>query len=486
MTTIHLMTIKRHLLLAVISLVCNLAAMAQETDKMKFPGGRSYMFRLYFTDKQGTPYSIEHPEQFLSERALDRRRKQHLEVDSTDFPVNTHYLDSILSMGMEVVCKSKWNNSALVRARKQSAQASLSHLPFVKKVQQVWASPDSIDRPKAKVRYRDGHNSWDILEQNSGGATYEQLEMLNGNRLHRQGFRGKGMVIAVLDGGFLNADVIPSLKDVSVLGHADFVLNVMKDGFFGGIDHGTKVLSTMAANEPDRFVGAAPEASYWLLRCEDPLTETMAEEDYWAAAVEFADSVGVDVINSSLGYHDFDDKTMNFKYRQLDGHSTMISHTASMLADKGIVLVCSAGNDGMGTWKKISFPADAHDVLTVGAVNAMRQNAAFSAVGPTADGRVKPDVMAMGSPASVITGRGTISRDIGTSFSAPIVAGLVACLWQAMPEKSAREIIEVVRGSGDNATSPDNIYGYGIPDFYAPLRKAKNKTSQSPANDKTL
>ena len=201
----------------------------------------------------------------------------------------------------------------------------------------------------------------------------------------------------------------------------------------------------------------------------------MAEEDYWAAAVEFADSVGVDVINSSLGYHHFDDRSQNYKYCDLDGCSALVSRTASMWAGKGIIVVNRAGNDGMGTWKKINVPADAKDIITVGAVNANRENAAFSAIGPTADGRVKPDVMAMGSPAAVITGRGVISRDIGTSFSAPLVAGLVTCLWQAFPEKTALEIIEMVRQCGSNVTCPDNIYGYGVPDFWKAYQRMKDE-----------
>jgi subtilisin family serine protease len=192
----------------------------------------------------------------------------------------------------------------------------------------------------------------------------------------------------------------------------------------------------------------------------------MAEEDYWAAAVEFADSAGVDIINSSLGYHRFDDATQNYRYCDLDGNTAMISRTASMLARKGIILVNSAGNDGLGTWKKINVPADARDIITVGAVSANGDNAAFSAIGPTTDGRVKPDVMAMGSPTSVITGRGSISKDIGTSFSAPLVAGMIACLWQAFPDKTALQIIEMVRKGGNRADCPDNILGYGIPDFW--------------------
>lgn len=222
----------------------------------------------------------------------------------------------------------------------------------------------------------------------------------------------------------------------------------------------------MATDLPGVFIGTAPDASYLLIRCEDRQTESVAEEDYWAEAVEYADSMGVDVINSSLGYHDFDDKSTNHRYADMDGETTLISHTASMLAGKGIVLVNSAGNDGMGTWKKINFPADAKRIITVGSVTPMGVNAAFCGVGPTQDGRIKPDVMAYGSPTSVISGRGTIVDEMGTSFSAPLVAGLVACLWQALPNKSASELIDLVIASGNNVATPNNIYGYGVPDFW--------------------
>ena len=176
--------------------------------------------------------------------------------------------------------------------------------------------------------------------------------------------------------------------------------------------------------------------------------------------------MGVDIISSSLGFHAFDNPADNYRLSQLDGRTAMVSRTASMLAGKGMVLVNSAGNDGMASWKKINVPADAADIITVGAVTPDRRNASFSSIGPTADGRVKPDVMAPGSPTAVITGRGTIIKDVGTSFAAPLVAGLTACLWQALPDKTAYDIIRLVRGSADNNAAPDNIYGYGIPNFW--------------------
>ena len=277
--------------------------------------------------------------------------------------------------------------------------------------------------------------------------------------------RGKGMTIAVLDGGFQNADVMAALSNIRIVGSHDFI-NPAAPTLFFETDHGTKVLSAMAANRPEVLVGTAPEAAYWLLRCEDQHSEQLVEEDYWAMAAEFADSAGVDIINSSLGYNEFDDPAQSHRLRDLDGESTLISRTASMLARKGIVLVNSAGNTGMGPWKKLCVPADAHEILTVGALNQQLTNAPFSGVGPTQDGRVKPDVMAPGAPAALFSGKGSVVRDMGTSFATPIVSGLVACLWQALPGKSALDIISLVRKTSDNYHTPDNIYGYGRPNFW--------------------
>ena len=442
------------------------------TDMVSFPGGKCMMFRLYLKDKdlQHTPYSIDKPEQFLSERALVRRKKQHLQVDVTDLPIAPAYLDSVREAGIEIVGKSKWNNTLLVRIHKEKELRKLDGLSFIKKSQKVFVSPDSITERK-RFNFRKDLSTW----QNSSdiyGASEQQVKSLNGHRLHDKGFWGKGKMIAVFDGGFMNTDRIPALHGIKLFGVKDFVVPE-SNNVFQEMEHGTMVLSTMASHAPNYYVGVAPDAEYLLVRCEDERTESLVEEDYWAEAAEYADSIGVDIINSSLGYHGFDDEKMNHCYAEQDGESTLISHTASMCADKGIVCVNSAGNDGMGSWKKINFPADAKDILTVGSVNEQGVNAAFSAVGPTADGRVKPDVMAYGSPVSVITGRGSIINDNGTSFSSPLIAGMVACLWEALPNKTARQIIKLVKLAGNNQRHPDNVYGYGVPDFWKAYQTGK-------------
>ena len=457
-------------------LLCPLAVIAGSSPKMKYPGGKFYIWRYTLKDKQGTSYSIEHPGRWLTHKSIERRRRQGLSIDSTDLPVSQKYIrafqrtsDEVArkrrrSMEWTIIGTSRWNNTVLVRSNDTTLFRRLDSLDCVRKSELVWISPDSIDR-FIKTNAHDGFNTWDSVKTSPYGNGKEQIEMLAGQRLHNIGLMGKGITIAVLDGGFQNCDVIPALVHANIVGTHDFVYPNSQH-FYQETDHGTKVLSAMAARESEVLVGTAPEARYWLLRCEDQQTEQPVEEDYWAMAAEFADSVGVDIISSSLGYNDFDNHPDYYHQRDLDGSTSFISRSASLLARKGIILVNSAGNSGMGPWKKIVFPADANDILTVGAVNTDKKNAPFSGVGPTQDGRVKPDVMALGSPASLISGRGTIVRDMGTSFSTPIVTGLVACLWQAFPEKTALDIINLVRQTSNNYEKPDNIYGYGLPNFW--------------------
>ena len=461
----------------VLSWVMVQSAIADTSQKTKYPGGKYYIWRYTLKDKQGSPYSIAHPSRFLSHKSIERRKRQGLELDSTDLPVSSRYLRQIEKTSAEtiretkkhsaewtIIGTSRWNNTVLVRANDTTILQRIAALDCMRKAEHVWTSPDSIPR-MIRQKAHTSFNPWDSLKGEFYGCGKEQIEMLYGQRLHNIGMKGKGMTIAILDGGFQNADAIPALQHINIAGFKDFVFpNSLY--FFQETDHGTKVLSALGSNEPQVLVGTAPEARYWLLRCEDQQTEQPVEEDYWAMAAEFADSLGADVISSSLGYNDYDNYPDYYHQRDLDGHTALISRTASMLAQKGIILVNSAGNSGMGPWKKIVFPADADHILTVGALNMERKNAPFSGVGPTQDGRVKPDMMALGSPTALISGRGTIVRDMGTSFSTPVVAGLVACLWQAFPKKSALEIMDLVRKTCDSYEKPDNIYGYGIPNFW--------------------
>ncbi len=457
-------------LLLLLAVACSASA-----SRKKYPGGRHYIYRLTLTDKQGTGYKLSHPQRWLSNRSIERRRRQGLSLDSTDLPVSAHYLKILKAQrGMTVVGRSRWNNTVLMRSQDSAALARLKELEFVVSSECVWISPDSIDKHFVRREIHDHFNPWDSVHNEYYGAGKQQIEMLQGHKLHQRGFKGRSMMIAVLDGGFQNAHRIAPLYHADIYDVRDVVCpetpeRTTVDGMprlYYESDHGTRVLSAMVANEPEVLVGTAPDASYWLIRCEDQQSEQPVEEDYWAMAAELADSAGVDVINSSLGYNEYDKPMKSLRLRDLDGQTTLISRTASMLAGKGIILISSAGNTGMGPWKKICAPADAQDILTVGALNREGLLAPFSAVGPTQDGRMKPDVMAMGSPTVLINGRGDVMRDMGTSFAAPVVCGLVACLWQALPQKSAKEIIELVRTTASRHDAPDNVYGYGIPNFW--------------------
>lgn len=437
------------------------------------------MYRITLTDKHNSPYSLDTPTRWLSSKSVERRQRQGLALDSTDLPITPQYLKAVKSVkGVSIVAQSRWNNTVVARTNDTLTLQELRQLPFVSKAELVWVSPDSIEKELPRWNFHERHNPWDSLKTERYGHGKEQIEDLNGQMLHDISLRGKGITIAIFDGGFQNVDKIPAFANTRIEGFHDFVWHnplSSDDVIFNGADHGTRVLSAMAANSPEVLVGTAPEASYWLLRCEDQTTEQPVEEDYWTMAAEFADSAGVDIINSSLGYNDYNAPHRSLQLSDLDGQSTLISRSASMLADKGIILVNSAGNTGMGPWKKICVPGDARKALTVGALNAHGTNAPFSAVGPSQDGRVKPDVMAMGSPATLISGRGAIVRDMGTSFSTPIVCGLIACLWQGLPDKSAIEIISLVRRTANNFLTPNNIYGYGKPDFWQAYMTGKEE-----------
>lgn len=423
---------------------------------------RNYRYRVNLKDKEGTTYSVEKPQAFLSERALERRSRQGLSIDETDLPISQIYIGELLKTGARLVVTSKWNNTVVLETIDTIQMEKVKEMSFVSSVKKVWTQPDSVP-PRNKKRKEEITNK--IKE--SGyyyGKAFRQITIHGGDSLHAAGFTGRGMHVAVIDAGFYNADKIKFFKKMSLLGTRDFV-NPESD-IYEENSHGMKVLSCMAANRKDVFVGTAPEASYWLLRSEDNDSEQPIEEDYWAAAIEFADSVGVDVINTSLGYYEFDEGYPAYRYRDLNGHYSLMSHSASMAADKGMVVVCSAGNSGRGAWKKITPPGDSENVITVGALTKSLINAEFSSIGNTSDGRIKPDVMAIGVNSVVSGNDGTVSKANGTSFASPTMCGVVTCFWQACPWLTAKEVVKVVQQAGDRVDYPDNIYGYGVPNLW--------------------
>lgn len=420
-------------------------------------------FRVSLTDKAATTYSLSKPQEFLSAKALARRARQQLSVDSTDLPVCAKYVEAIRKQGVKIVVTGKWDNFVTVSCNDSSRMARISRLPFVRSVEKVWQQPTRKNKDKALKRdsITDKVVRVDSLYY---GKSYRQIQMSKADKLHEAGFRGKGMTIAVIDAGFHNADRIKAMQNIHIVGVKDFV-NSSCD-IYAESSHGMKVLSCMGMNQPYVMVGTAPEADYWLLRSEDEYSENLVEQDYWAAAIEFADSVGVDLVNTSLGYYAFDDQSKNYEYRNLNGQYALMSRQASKAADKGMVVVCSAGNSGSGSWKKITPPGDAEHVITVGAIAKTGILAPFSSIGNTADNRIKPDVVAVGMAADVMGTDGVAGNANGTSFASPIMCGMVACLWQACPQLTAHQLIDLVRTSGDRASFPDNIYGYGVPDLW--------------------
>lgn len=450
----------KKLVLLVFALNICLGTFAQVTP------GDTLKYRISLKDKAATDYSLQKPEMYLSKKSIERRKRQGLEIDSTDLPVCKKYVDAIRKKGVHVLVTGKWDNFVTVSCNDSMLIAEIAGLPFVRSTERVW-------RGVAKrASERDSLINKPLRTDSLYGPAITQIKMSHADRLHEAGFKGQGMTIAVIDAGFHNVDKIEAMKNINILGTRDFV-NPEAD-IYAESSHGMSVLSCMAMNQPNVMIGTAPEASYWLLRSEDEYSENLVEQDYWAAAIEFADSVGVDLVNTSLGYYSFDDPAKNYRYRDLNGHYALMSREAAKAADKGIVVVCSAGNSGSGSWKKITPPGDAENVITVGAVNKYGVLAPFSSVGNTADGRVKPDVVAVGLGSDVMGTDGNLRHANGTSFSSPIMCGMVACLWQACPELTAKEIIELVRRSGDRAVFPDNIYGYGIPDLWKAYQSTVN------------
>ncbi len=434
--------------------------------------GESYCFRIYLNGK-GVPESInENPEEYLSQEALQRRLLRGKEVTFSDLPIAEAYIDSLRNMGGEVVTQSKWLATVVVSSRDSLIANRIHELSFVDSVKWVWKGKDDCEtRENPFADDRDSLISNEDKIDAPYGYAREQIEMLKGDKLHKAGFRGKGIRIAVIDAGFTNVDRIPVFSSLHILGTRNFVSP--GETVFRGDDHGTKVLSCLAANAPGLMVGTAPDASYWLLKSEDNRTEFPIEEDYWVAAAEFADSVGVDIISSSLGYFTFDTEEMSYSPDLLDGKTAFISRAAAIAAEKGILVVSSAGNEGGNIWEKITFPSDAADILTVGAINSKKEKSNFSSTGFTADSRIKPDIVALGTGCSVIDGRGNSRYANGTSFAAPIVAGLAACLWQAHSSLKPNELIALLQDTASQNKRPDEQKGYGIPNFQKALKKGK-------------
>lgn len=439
-------------------------------------------YLVEFTDKNNSPYSITQPSAFLSPRAIERRSRQHIDIKINDLPVNPSYVAGVSATGAQILARSKWLNAVVIHVSDTAILSQINALSYVKEVSYVAMKKkeknDSLPRfnkwdefyqlnDPAKSRVVITHQRPKNTEVFDYGPSANQIAMIKGDKLHEVGFRGQGMVIALLDAGFYRADIVPCFDSLRqegrLLGTKDFANP--GGNVFNESSHGMNVLSTMAGLVPGEIIGTAPKASYWLLRSEDQNSESPVEEDCWVAAAEFADSVGADVINSSLGYTVFDDPSLNHTQAEMDGNTTHCTIGADIAASKGILVVCSAGNSGGSFWQIISAPADGDSVLTVGAVDASGFYAPFSSTGPTADGRVKPDVATQGAGTILYSSSGGVFSGNGTSFSSPVMAGAAACLWQAHPGATNMEILHAIQKSANRFSNPDIFTGYGIPDL---------------------
>lgn len=463
---------------AFVLLFTSIAVKAQNNDK----------YYIQLSDKNGSPYSVGNPSQFLSAKAITRRNNQGITINSSDLPVNPSYISQIAATGATVLYSIKWFNGVVIQTNSPSVLSAVNALPFVTSSAIV-----SLQRPKKEFELIEElpastQKTTSINSVYNYGNSLNQIEMLNGVCMHDQGFNGAGMLIAVIDAGFANVNTHTAFDSLrtnnQILGTKDFTFIAPTDLYSGSTSgHGTAVLGTMGGNKPGQLVGTAPKANYWLIRSEYAPNEYLIEEYNWAAAVEFADSVGADIINSSLGYNTFDNSTQDHTMAQLDGKTSIASKAATMCARKGMIVVNSAGNTGGSGWPKITFPSDADSIITVGAVDASLSLANFSSTGPSADGRIKPDVVAQGVASVVANGNGNIGTSNGTSFSSPITAGMVACLWQASPTKKNMEIILAIKESSTLYSNPNNQFGYGIPDFCAAKNMLLGITTSTSSNN---
>lgn len=433
---------------------------------------------VYFTDKPNAATYLANPQQMLSQRSLDRRTAQGIALDNTDVPISQNYIDQVaIATGITVMAKSKWMNAIHIRGSVANINA-LAPLPFISHIDFAGNGIGNANRPSQGKKFAAEDKFLQNQVAYNYGTSASQVNMLNGHLLHEQNYTGTGKIIAVLDSGFPGVNTTQPFQRLiannKILGGYDFVNR--NANYYSGHFHGTMVLSTMGGYTESQLVGTAPDASYYLFITENAASENPVEESYWVEAAEMADSLGVDIINTSLGYFTYDNPAYSYTYDDMNGNTAFITRGAEVAFTRGMVLVTSAGNSGSTANPHINVPGDAPHTLTIGAVNSSEIISTFSSYGPSFDGRVKPDVVAQGVNAVVTNPAGEIVLAGGTSFSSPITAGLVACLWQALPEMTNLEIINLIRASADRFTIPDVKYGYGVPDFSLALQNGLGTT----------
>ena len=407
-----------------------------------------YHFLVHFKYKKSS-LDLFNPNEFLSERSIFIKSIQKAVIDSSDLPLNTNFINTIQAQNHVVEAKSKWFN-AIVISNPDSNLTGIKSLSFIKSIQYI-GQRDLNKKANDKLEY---------------GVPENQNKLTNVNFLHNLGYTGDGVSVAVIDAGFKNVNSIlffdSLFLDNRILGNYDFVNNRQVN--YNGHSHGTSVLSTMAANTDKSYIGSAPNSNYILLVSEDINQENLIEEFHFIEALEYADSFGVDIINSSLGYTTFDTYALSHSKDELTGDSAYISKACNIASRKGMLIIAAAGNEGASAWENISFPADADSVIAVGSVSEVSEYSEFSSKGvPFYHGLIKPNLCAIGAGAALVNGNGQIQFGNGTSFSAPQITGLFACLKQAFPNRKNWELKKALEESASNFNTPDSLIGFGVP-----------------------
>jgi serine protease AprX len=457
---------------------------------------RMYKYVVFFKDKD-TTFSITRPGEFLSPRAIARKEAAGVKIDVKDLPVSPAYIRQFSDSIFIVRNTSRWFNCAVVFSEQKNGIDLLSKYKGVEKVIEVGYSAVKkaksaqvdLDQMVAALEQKFVRNRNRRTSDSSAGiygAGLTQASMLNVPALHNAGLNGNGTLVAVIDAGFSRANThkvfAATLKNV--VATYDFV--DLEENVFDDDNHGTAVWSCLGANDTFNYIGTAPGAQYVLLRSEDAGSEFPVEEFYWAMAAEYADSIGVDVISTSLGYNEFGDSRFDYTQKQLNGKTAWITQAAVTASKKGMLVVTSAGNEGDNNWKQITFPSDADEVITVGAVDKNGDFASFSSIGPTADKRKKPNVMAMGEGAAIASELGNVHTGNGTSYSCPVLAGGIVCLWPELRSYDHTTIRAFLQMSASAYDHPDKYFGYGVPDLSLMREFARHHAIDTLLNVKLL
>jgi serine protease AprX len=464
-----------------IAALCLLTSVPFCSSATKDSTYNEYQYLILFKDKRFNYIDNKNASLYLSNEALARRKRLNIAIDSLDYPVSSLYIDNIIKDGVNIRYATKWLNGVVVGvtekelANRQKLKFYVEKVVYLGIIERVNFKKTSLsEEDVSPIVEKEKKGEFKTPLNKGYGESYVQNNMINTVKLHEMGLTGKGVNVALFDAGFFKANKLSTFDHLYKKNKIKYTLDLVDDEWdvYDDDDHGLHVFSCMAAYTPNQMIGTAPDANYFLFRTEIGAKEYLIEELNWIRAAEMADSMGVDIINSSLGYTTFDDVSMNHNHSELDGKTAFISIGAAAAASRGILVVNSAGNDGADKWKKIGVPADVETILSVGAVDAESIIANFSSYGPNANGKIKPDVCALGFYTTVASSYGSFYPGNGTSYSSPILCGGIACLYQASKNITPQKIIQAVQMSGNKFDKPDSSYGYGVPDLYLALTTA--------------